>query len=160
MSLSSFTVVQQDIQAALQQIKPDEAITSNHKFTLSADQSVQQPFSKELQCSICLDVVLKPKICSECEKLYCGECIDEWTAENQACPHCKKCFTAGKMSRIVSNILDDAEFRCNIVGCNAVFFYQNALLHFSTHLQYRQCILNCGSQDLIVGHAGMREHVL
>ncbi len=122
MSLSEFTVDQHHVQAVLEQLEPEPSI-AKLTYNLAAEQSVQQPLSSDLRCVICFDVVLRPKVCSDCDRLYCGACIEKWTAQNKTCPHCKNRFRAGKMNLVVKNILDETEFRCDIADCNAVFTY-------------------------------------
>ena len=77
MNLSSFTIDQSQIEAAML-LLVTESNAANIKITLSADQCLQQPFPDDFECSMCLQVVIKPKQCSNCDKLHCEECIEGW----------------------------------------------------------------------------------
>ena len=36
-----------------------------------------------VKCYICLEQIKKPKMCSFCHRLACGDCIKHWMRENQ-----------------------------------------------------------------------------
>ena len=40
-------------------------------------------------CAICTMVVFDPTECKSCNSLFCKECLEPWTANNEHCP--KKC---------------------------------------------------------------------
>ncbi len=61
---------------------------------------------------------------------------------------------------MVKNFLYESEFRCNIDSCTYVYKYENAEKHILTHQQTkRSCTLNCGSQDLFVDDADLKDHL-
>ncbi len=41
--------------------------------------------SEELICSICSEVLESP-LTTECEHLFCRDCINDWLRENRTCP--------------------------------------------------------------------------
>ena len=59
MNLSSFTIDQAQIEAAMLLLVPESNV-DNIKFDLSGDQCVRQPFPDDYLCSMCLQVVIKP----------------------------------------------------------------------------------------------------
>ena len=71
----------------------------------------------ELLCPICSEVVDTPKICTECEHLFCEECVHDWA---RGCPN--KCpngrFTT--VPKVVSRILEDLKVRCTSGKCGFV----------------------------------------
>ena len=45
---------------------------------------------EDMLCQINNGVVEKPLICSECQKIYCKSCINEWLQKSNTCPYCIK----------------------------------------------------------------------
>ena len=46
-----------------------------------------------VKCYICLEQIKKPKMCSFCHRLACGDCIKHWMRENQKCGYCRHNIT-------------------------------------------------------------------
>ena len=132
MNLSLFTIDQAQIEAAMSRLEPEPNV-ANMKITLSADQCLEQKFIDQYECRVCLYVVIKPEQCSECDKLYCGECIKKCLEMSKKCPSCREPNAAAKLNRIIANTLNGFEFSCNIDGCNLIFNYESAAGHFKTH---------------------------
>ena len=55
--------------------------------------------SPTLQCSICLDFIMEPIECQNCNKLFCKECINNWLKQWNECPN--------NHSLVKKSILDD-----------------------------------------------------
>ena len=65
------------------------------KWVLTPDMAVQQPFETEFTCSICYNVVKKPRQCKECDRLQCYDCLSKWwertvVGGGSKCPLCSK----------------------------------------------------------------------
>ena len=82
-------------------------------------------------CTICLNVVEKPKECQQCNQLCCESCLDEWTKRNQTCPNCRGNLNLGKqVNRFVIQSLNNTEFKCDT--CPKTFKYEQRREHWAT----------------------------
>ncbi len=128
MYLSPYTIDKAQIEAALMLLEPEPNV-ANIKIALSSDQCVDKKFDDGYECNICELVLVKPKMCSECEWLNCGECVENWLKKQKTCPRCAVPYEAAKVTRTILNTLNNFEFRCNIDGCSQVFKYEWAKEH-------------------------------
>lgn len=90
-----------------------EQLSENHK-TIGNDKI----------CSICLEIVLNPVMCSKCENLFCNDCITKFLKNSNKCPN--RCFFIEKeKNRMLKNILDILEFKCFYFknGCSKIIPY-------------------------------------
>ena len=81
----------------------------------SEQNSKHQPVKGRFVCLQCLDVVIQPKKCKSCEKLFCSKCIDKWTKLDvkHGCPNCRSVpFKEAKVSRFELESLNELEFKC------------------------------------------------
>lgn len=86
-------------------------------------------------CGICTLIVLNPKECHHCNSLFCSDCLDEWTANNDHCP--KNCngttgldaVTFKQINRYVQFDLQNIEFKCKFKACGYKGLYEDALNH-------------------------------
>ncbi|CAG2103997.1 unnamed protein product [Medioppia subpectinata] len=77
--------------------------------------------SEELLCSIC-GHILEEALTTDCEHLFCGQCITEWLSANGTCPIDRLYITAGDLKaapRVVRNLLAKLHIRCHFApdGC-------------------------------------------
>jgi WD40 repeat protein len=98
----------------------------------------------ELICSICLEIVLNPVMCSKCENLFCKSCIDILLTKTNRCPN--KCiFQEKEKNRMLKNILSKIEFKCMYLlnGCKAFIPYTDFIKHVNScdYGQFR-CLAN------------------
>ena len=49
-------------------------------------------FKKE-KCSICLEVTEGEQVTTECEHVFCKECIEKHLKNNNSCPNCRTIIT-------------------------------------------------------------------
>jgi hypothetical protein len=64
-------------------------------------------------CGICLSLVIEPKRCDLCDKLYCKSCISTWSTKQNSCPTCnKKPFKLVDLVRYEKNNLDAVIIKC------------------------------------------------
>lgn len=42
------------------------------------------------QCAVCLESIVRPVLLSDCEHVFCQECISEWCKNSSNCPLCRK----------------------------------------------------------------------
>ncbi|CAG2119053.1 unnamed protein product [Medioppia subpectinata] len=80
--------------------------------------------SEELLCSICSEV-LEEALTTDCEHLFCRQCITEWLSVNRTCPIDRLYITARNLKaapRVVRNLLGKLDIRCDFApdGCQTV----------------------------------------
>lgn len=114
------------------------------------EQAVNQPFDEFFTCSICMGVVSTDMIeCSQCNKLNCRACIEDWCKKQKNCPNCRADFTPqAKVNLYVVNLLKDFKFHCP--KCNEVYKYTDHLKHWKScpSTLYRCPVEKCEIKDL------------
>ncbi len=142
-------------------------------FKISKDNNVIHiPNIQDFECLACFHIVNEPKVCAECEKLICQECLEIWWSEKtrsnfinhlnnnkeKECIHCKKTFYDLFMPRIVRNSLNSIVIKCpnfnsntnnntlninNEKYCKESFEYQYLLQHLENcKLTKREAVCN------------------
>ena len=77
---------------------------NNHSSSVNNNQEINKKSDEEqnkiinevkdlVKCYICLGQIKKPKMCSFCHRLACGDCIKHWMRENQKCGYCRHNIT-------------------------------------------------------------------
>ena len=56
---------------------------------LKKESELEDQIIDRLKCYICLEQVIKPKMCSYCKRMCCDECIKQWLAAHHTCGICK-----------------------------------------------------------------------
>ena len=56
---------------------------------ITENQLIQKDEHEYFICSICTDIVLEPTKCQECEKYFCGKCIERALVKDKNCPDCQ-----------------------------------------------------------------------
>jgi len=71
--------------------------------------------SPTFKCCICQDLVMDPKECENCSKLFCHECINEWLKNSSQCPnkHIFKMKTV--LDEWIKNELNKIYLKCPII---------------------------------------------
>lgn len=59
------------------------------------------PLLQSLRCSIDLIIPLHPVICSQCENVFCQDCLKEWKKKSKNCPLCKTIFIESKRKNTI-----------------------------------------------------------
>lgn len=98
-----------------------ELISENHKS-----------LGPELLCMICLDVVLNPTMCAECENLFCKNCINKMLKKSNKCPN--QCVFIQKEKNIMlKKLLNKIEFHCLYYksGCKDIIIYSDFISHIN-----------------------------
>ncbi|RWS04679.1 hypothetical protein B4U79_18353 [Dinothrombium tinctorium] len=103
---------------------------------------------KCLICAICTDVV-QNAVYTECEHMFCGDCLREWIAKSEfcRCPICNEVIDAEHLNpipRIARNLLNDLRIKCDFEkkGCDAIVKLEDLMQHvkqckFRNHLTMR-----------------------
>ena len=87
-----------------------------------------KPINDFYLCNICLNIILNPKMCYECQNLFCGLCIDKYQIKNNDCPNCRKPFVEMKILRHLKLILNQMELKCPL-KCEEIINYENMEFH-------------------------------
>ena len=82
---------------------------------------IYNTFESLITCNICLDIIIEPTMCMNCQNVYCKKCIQKWSKVNNNCPNrCQnpdyqKCLSIGEL-------LSKLNFNCkkckNIINYN------------------------------------------
>ena len=54
--------------------------------TLIEDE-ISKMFKDSVACPLCLNILIDPIICMECQKVFCKKCIEGWSKKNKNCPN-------------------------------------------------------------------------
>ena len=63
-----------------------------------------KPTNDFFLCNICLNIIINPKMCYECEDFFCSSCIDNYLSKKKECPTCRKTFEPMKIYRHIKKI--------------------------------------------------------
>jgi len=115
-----------------------EQIISNHKG-----------IKEEFKCPICLNFVYNPLKCSNCENIFCLNCIDNLNTNcsNDKCPFNCEDPDYIEIDRKLKNILNSTEISCFYKknGCNEIISYENYVNHCNNcdYCDYKCSAENC-----------------
>ena len=125
-------------------------------FTLDRNDAVDaNQINDDFICLICLNVVLNPVHCGNCQALFCKTCVRKWIgrASIKQCP--KRCgngkeFKESALNRLIKNQLDAIVFRCpSDTGCGKTFSYAEKHKHMGCSSKTGvTCLQNCGDKTL------------
>jgi len=101
----------------------------------------ESPNMKDLECHICLEPLVDPIIHSDCQVMFCKECI----APLQKCPTCDKILDHAKLApvpKFIVGLLDSLKVKCPI--CDK--FIERRI--YKTHIQNCPvpCVMGCGEK--------------
>ena len=82
-------------------------------------------------CKICLNILLNPKMCYECENFFCGQCIDNFQIHNKNCPNCRQPFVEMKILKHFKLILNQMTIKCPL-KCEDNINYENVESHIKS----------------------------
>ncbi len=92
----------------------------------------QIPFDEDFDCLICKHVVQNPLACSECDRLFCTLCINQWHLRKKECPHCRQKSDMRRVSRILLKQINKVKFKCPDETCRVSFTLDDTKKHKST----------------------------
>jgi hypothetical protein len=108
--------------------------------------------SDELLCSICSDVLEDP-LTTECQHLFCCDCINGWLCENCTCPIDRKQIPKSTLKlapKTIKNLLNELKIHCDYRsdGCVKVVsleFLAKHVLNCNYRLEKKlKCKKGCG----------------
>ncbi len=87
-------------------------------------------------CEICQNIIISPKKCSECEKLFCGKCIESWLLKNNEnkCTRCRKDFELREIGFNEKCLLNNMIVECPF-NCGEKFLYEKLEHHLKNCTQ-------------------------
>ena len=90
------------------------------------------PEQIEIECPVCLHILIDPHIVSCCGHNFCGSCIERVKASNGSCPVCKEKEYQTMVDKKCSRIINGLEVYCSNKkkGCQ----WKGELKNMSTHL--------------------------
>jgi len=117
-------------------------------------------------CKICNNIATNPKMCDECEILYCGNCaatllLSAQNENNISCRNCPESLNLKPLSKSLQRIMDDFHLKCPSISenCSQPILYKNLVSHLNEckyWIGFSKC-LGCG---LIGRTHGIEDHVL
>jgi len=115
-------------------------------------------------CQICSNIATNPKMCEECEVLYCGNCsatlLLSAKSDQLACKNCPEPLVLRPLSKSLERIIDDFHLHCPSLSekCSQPILYKNLVNHLEEckyWIGFSKC-LGCG----LVGRThAIQEHV-
>lgn len=87
--------------------------------------------NSDYTCSICLNLVNSPQICSSCENMFCEICIEEWLKKSCLCSFCRAEFKTSQLPRIIRNSLEVIEIKCPTNSCEEPILLKNLKEHIN-----------------------------
>lgn len=85
---------------------------------MAVDKTGETP--DNFKCNICQLLVCDPVECSNCDQLFCDECIKQWMKKGkQNCPLCQNNVTPNPINRILKKYLDQTLLKgCPVPDCD------------------------------------------
>ena len=119
---------------------------------LDTDRAIDE-INSELICPICEEIVDDPIECSNCEKAFCSQCIQDWSSVKKECPNrCPK-LDLRSSHRFFRTMWESVIIKCSRYreGCSAVMQMQYIKKHE---------MLECGFRPVICEHSECNQEVL
>jgi len=102
-----------------------------------------QPYIDQFMCKICTSLVKNPISCSQCDNLFCSDCLKEPLKFNTKCPLCNvEPFEEGRLNRIVKNTLYQFKILCPL-ECKEKLLFENLEKHLKEHCKNSKRIKTC-----------------
>lgn len=82
--------------------------SSCESFTMKSNSyqnSFDEDIAKEMECSICLNLIYGCVTCMPCLHNFCGACLSAWTNTSYYCPQCRTAITNVNKNPMANNII-------------------------------------------------------
>jgi len=101
-------------------------------------------------CKICLGIVNNPKICENCENIFCGKCIEYLMKNSNNCPCCRHYCNLTKISRFARSYLEKINVKCPF-KCGLTTIYKSLDNHIQ-HCDKKPVFYSCNKcfKEIIV----------
>jgi tetratricopeptide (TPR) repeat protein len=102
------------------------------ELQLSTDLCTEKSIAEEYSCTICLNLPLQPKKCTECKKILCASCLQKISSLNDKCPCCTKPLIPKNLGKMSLNTLNIFTIRCPNINCFETFKFEKLTNHLNT----------------------------
>jgi tetratricopeptide (TPR) repeat protein len=102
------------------------------KIEIPVDLCKEKVIAEEYNCIICLNIPIKPRKCSECEKVICFSCYQKLSLQNNQCPNCKLKLNTKEFGKLENNVINALSIKCINNECNSYMNYQGIVEHIVT----------------------------
>ena len=89
--------------------------------------------SRSLTCSLCMEIYVNPTTTWCCNEVYCKQCILNWMATSDTCPHCNTSNIQVNPNpvRRIKDAIGSLEVHCPYAqkGCSYTFAYADLDSH-------------------------------
>jgi len=143
---------------------PDTMELLELKIELQHNES--QSAIRNAKCQICSNIATNPKMCGECEVLYCGNCASTLILNSKSegtttCRHCTEPLNLRPLSKSLMRILEDFHMRCPSLNdnCPPPITYRNLISHLE-ECKYWQGYSKCLGCGLIGKTHSIEDHIL
>lgn len=117
-------------------------------------------------CQICNNIATNPKICEECEVLYCGNCsatlfLSVQNDNSITCKNCSEPLNLKPLSKSLQRMMDDFNLRCPSLSenCTEPILYKSLCSHLD-ECKYWAGFSKCLGCGLIGRSHVIEDHVL
>lgn len=117
-------------------------------------------------CQLCRNIATNPRMCEECEVLYCSNCssnlfLDKKSDNQIICRNCPEPLMLKPLSKSLQRIIDDFHLHCPSLNdnCNQPIPFKNLISHLNDckfWIGYSKC-LGCG---MVGKHQDIEDHVM
>ena len=114
---------------------------------------------RDFECSICTNLFFKPKLCDECETVFCKQCLLDSIQATGKFPHCQiENPKLTKPQRMYMNLLNKVKVKCGNCQMNDPITYEQLTKsHAKVCVQKSSpCPLGCG--DILTSKEMYKNH--
>jgi WD40 repeat protein len=105
----------------------------------------QKEFISDFVCLVCHHLVIDPKMCKKCQKIFCSRCIQKTLKITSKCP--QRCnYSDLALPRPMTNWLNSLKLRCPFMECKeSEILYERMISHLNEceYMQRRAKCLGC-----------------
>ncbi len=91
--------------------------------------AIYNAFKDSVRCPICLNILINPFMCMNCQNVYCQNCLDKWKKKDNKCPN--RCQNPNYQKSLnINHILSNLKFKC--IYCEGEIEYNNVEKHHNS----------------------------
>jgi WD40 repeat protein len=103
-------------------------ITENIKIPTANTDDDKSAFY--ITCHLCNNIAIAPRMCTNCESLFCLECIDKHFQDSRLCPNCKEfSYKMAKPNKTIQKLYKNIKIVCP--ACEESVYYTEILIHIN-----------------------------